>query len=96
MLEVVIAGLVLTGAAFVLLGAYGLVKLPDFFARLHAPTMASTLGVGSIALATMLHHVAHGEPTVKPLLLLLFIFISAPVSAYLLAACARAEQRNLR
>lgn len=95
-MNIIIAALLLLGASFVLLGAYGLAKLPDFFTRLHAPTKASTLGVGAIVLATMLHHVEAGELVLKPLLLFLFIFISAPVSAYFLAACARAEQRKSR
>lgn len=92
-LNIAIGALLLIGGLFTLLGAYGLAKLPDFFTRLHAPTKASTLGIGSLALATMLHHIAHDEPALTPLLLLLFIFISAPVTAYLLARCAREEQR---
>jgi multicomponent K+:H+ antiporter subunit G len=92
-LNAIIGGLLLIGSLFMLLGAYGLVKLPDFFTRLHAPTSASTLGIGSLALATVLHHLANDKPALTPLLLLLFIFISAPVTAYMLARCAREEQR---
>lgn len=45
--------LLLAGSFFMLAGAIGLVRFPDFYMRLHAPTKASTLGVGSILLASM-------------------------------------------
>jgi multicomponent K+:H+ antiporter subunit G len=46
MLEIIISFFLLVGAFFILVGAIGLARLPDFFMRLHAPTKASTLGVG--------------------------------------------------
>lgn len=94
MLTILISVLLVIGASFVVLGAYGMAKLPDFFTRLHAPTKATTLGVGSIAIASMLDQAARGESVLTPLLLFLFLFISAPVSAYLLARCADEEQRR--
>ena len=48
MLEYVISGLLIVGALFVLLGSFALVKLPDFYTRLHGPTKATTLGLGSL------------------------------------------------
>ena len=47
-LDILLSVLVLIGALFVLLGSVALVKLPDFFMRLHGPTKASTLGTGAI------------------------------------------------
>lgn len=96
MIEAIVSILLLIGGAFVLLSAFGLVKLPDFSTRLHAATKASTLGVGSIALASLLHYIGRGEGSLAPLLLFLFIFISAPVSAYMLARCAHHEQHRDR
>ena len=52
MIELVVSLLVLLGAAFTLIGAIGLVRFPDFFTRLHGPTKATTLGVGSLVLAS--------------------------------------------
>ena len=53
-LEWVIGGLLLLGALFVLLGSVALLKLPDFYTRLHGPTKATTLGLGSLVLASLL------------------------------------------
>ena len=85
-IEFVVGLLILVGAFFGLMGSVGLVRLPDFFCRLHAPTKASTLGVGAILLAALLLPVAYGGfPGLVELLLTLFIFISAPVSANMLS-----------
>lgn len=53
-LEWGVAILVIAGTLFVLLGSVALVKLPDFYTRLHGPTKATTLGLGSLVLASML------------------------------------------
>ena len=82
------AGLVLLGAFFLLVGAIGLVRLPDFYMRLHAPTKASTLGVGGVLLASLLLASAQGRPGIAELLITLFVFITAPVSANLMAQAA--------
>ncbi len=82
------AALLLLGAFFMLVGAVGLVRLPDFFMRLHAPTKASTLGVGSLLLASMLLAAAQGRAGFAELLITLFVFVTAPVSANLLAQAA--------
>lgn len=82
------AALILVGAFFVLVGAIGLYKLPDFYMRLHAPTKASTLGVGGVSLASILLSAAHGRPGIDELLIMLFLFITAPVAANLMAQAA--------
>ncbi|MFY7905040.1 MAG: Na+/H+ antiporter subunit G [Burkholderiaceae bacterium] len=82
------AALVLVAAFFLLVGAIGLVRLPDFFMRLHAPTKASTLGVGCLLLASMLVSAALGRAGLAELLITLFVFVTAPVSANLLAQAA--------
>ena len=83
--ELVVTFFLLVGSAFTLVGAIGLVRLPDFFMRLHAPTKATTLGVGGMLLASMAHFLALGAPSVHELLITLFLFVTAPVSAYMLA-----------
>lgn len=85
MAEILISAFLLIGSFFVLVGAIGLVRLPDFFMRLHAPTKATTLGVGGMLLASMAHFLALGAPSVHELLITLFLFVTAPVSAYMLA-----------
>lgn len=86
--QALIAALLVVGGAFALVGAIGLVRLRDFYMRLHAPTKATTLGVGGVLLAAMAAGAAQGEWTVAELLIALFVFVTAPVSANLLAQAA--------
>ncbi|MBL8564292.1 MAG: Na+/H+ antiporter subunit G [Hyphomicrobiaceae bacterium] len=87
--EIIISFLVLLGAAFALVGSIGLARLPDFFTRLHGPTKATTLGVGAIVMASLIHSsVASGGVSLKELAISLFLFITAPVSAHLLSKAA--------
>lgn len=87
-LEAAVALLLVVGAVFIAVGAVGLVRLPDFYMRLHGPTKATTLGVGGVLLASMLVHWGQGELAGRELLVTLFLFITAPVSANLLALAA--------
>jgi len=82
------AVLILIASFFLLVGAIGLVRFPDFYMRLHAPTKASTLGVGGVLIASMLVAYSHGYPGVAELLITLFVFVTAPVSANLLGEAA--------
>ena len=82
------AACLLMAAFFSLVGAIGLVRLPDFFMRLHAPTKASTLGVGGVLLASMILAAAEGRAGFAELLITLFVFVTAPVSANLMAQAA--------
>ncbi|MBE0492824.1 MAG: Na+/H+ antiporter subunit G [Thiomicrospira sp.] len=89
MLEWILALLVLIGAFFTLVGSIGLYKLPDFFMRLHGPTKATTLGVGAILLASALYFTFITEQTsLHEVLVTIFLFITAPVSAHLMAKAA--------
>ncbi|CAN5506303.1 Na+/H+ antiporter subunit G [soil metagenome] len=87
-IEALAAVLLLVGAFFLLVGAIGLVRLPDFFMRMHAPTKASTLGIGGLLLASMLLAANQGRPGFAELLITLFVFVTAPVSANLMAQAA--------
>jgi multicomponent K+:H+ antiporter subunit G len=86
--DYLVSGLLLVGSFFILVGTIGLARLPDFFMRLHAPTKATTLGVGGVLGASMLHFLARGEPSVHEVLITLFLFVTAPVVAHLLARAA--------
>lgn len=83
MLDIIVSLLLLVGSFFILVGALGLIRLPDFFMRLHGPTKATTLGVGGMLLAAIVHGVGR-DFSLRELLITLFLFITAPVSAYLL------------
>ena len=87
MLEIITSVLLLIGAFFILVGSVGLVRLPEFFMRLHAPTKASTLGVGGILLASMAFAFNEGV-LIHELIITLFVFVTAPVSAHVLSQAA--------
>ena len=86
--EWIAAALLLISAFTLFVGALGLVRFPDFFMRLHAPTKASTLGVGGVLLASMIVSGAQGRIGLAELLITLFVFVTAPVSANLMAQAA--------
>jgi multicomponent K+:H+ antiporter subunit G len=88
LVEILIALLLLLGAGFTLVGSIGLARLPDLFMRLHGPTKATTLGVGATLLASVVHFSTADGPSLHELLVALFLFITAPISAYLLARTA--------
>lgn len=89
MLELLLSVLILIGAGFTLVGSLGLVRLGDFYSRLHAPTKATTLGVGSLLIASAIFFSHHDEGlSLHEILVTLFLFITAPVSAHLMAKAA--------
>lgn len=89
MSELLVSVLLLLGAAFVAIGSIGLARMPDIFMRLHAPTKATTLGLGAIVIASMVFHSTGGEGlSLKELAISLFLFITAPVVGHVLAKAA--------
>lgn len=88
LIEWIVATLLIIASIFMLIGAIGLLRLPDLYMRLHAPTKASTLGLGSILIASMLLSASLGRIGFAELLITLLSFLTAPVSANLLAQAA--------
>ena len=92
-LEAVVAALLVGGGVFALIGAIGLARLGDFYRRTHGPTKATTLGVGGTLLASCIFFTSvNGHFSSRELLVALFLFITAPVSAHLLVKAALAER----
>ena len=75
----------ISGAFFTLVGSIGLVKLDTPMKRLHAPTKAGTLGVGSFLLASMINAFAHHSGSLHEMLIMAFLFVTAPISANFIA-----------
>ena len=75
----------LIGSAFIIVGVIGLLKFNDPMTRLHAPTKVGTLGIGMLLLAAMLHALALGDPSYHEVLIMAFLFVTAPVSANFIA-----------
>jgi len=88
-LDLAIAALLVVGAAFALVGSFGLVRLSDFYKRVHGPSKATTLGVGCVLAASALWFAWHGTPSLHEALIAIFLFFTAPVSAHLLIKAAR-------
>ncbi|PCM45085.1 Na+/H+ antiporter subunit G [Marinobacter sp. ANT_B65] len=87
--EYAISALLLFGGAFTLIGAIGLARLPDFYTRLHGPTKATTVGVGAIMLSSVIYFSAMGEEIgISEILITVFLLMTAPVSANILAKAA--------
>ena len=96
-LDLLLSLLVLAGAGFSLIGSYGLAKLSSFLLRLHGPTKSTTLGVGCVLLSSALWFSATGDNlSIRELLVAVFLFMTAPVSAQLLAQAAAKRDSSLR
>lgn len=81
--------LLLLGSSLALIGAFGLLRLDNFFKRLHGPAIVVTFGVGSILLASMLFFSAlQSRLVLHELLITVFVALTAPVTAMLLGRAA--------
>lgn len=80
-----ITACLIVGMVFTLVGAIGLLKLNDGMSRLHAPTKVGTLGIGAMLLASMIHSWVFAEGSFHELLIMAFLFVTAPISANFMA-----------
>jgi multicomponent Na+:H+ antiporter subunit G len=87
MIDLVVEGFTVSlawlGAAFVMLAALGVLRMPDIFTRLHASSKAATLGAAFVALAVAVHF-RSPEVAIRSFVLIGFLFMTAPISAHLL------------
>ncbi len=75
----------LVGTVFTFVAALGLLKLNDSMTRLHAPTKAGTVGIGAFLLASVFNAYASRDGSMHELLILAFLFVTAPISAHFIA-----------
>jgi multicomponent K+:H+ antiporter subunit G len=93
--ELLVALLLLFSGVVVLTAALGLHRLPDFFTRMHAPALTSTLGAWVVALASVIHFsVRAGELRLHVWLIIIVLSISAPVTTIVLARAALFRRRR--
>lgn len=84
--ELLITAFLIMAGLFGLVGSFGLLKLNDAMSRLHAPTKATTLGVGGVLLASMANAYANGPYlSVHELMITLFLLLTAPITANFIA-----------
>ena len=80
-----VAALLLIGSFFALVTVLGLLKFNDSMTRLHAPTKVGTVGIGALLLASMLNGAVSGNHSIHELLIMAFLFATAPISANFIA-----------
>lgn len=84
--EILISAFLVIAGIFGLVGSLGMIKLQETMQRLHAPTKATTLGVGGVLIASMLYFsLVKGQLSFHELMITLFLFLTAPVSANFIA-----------
>lgn len=89
--------LLIVGGLLTLVGSIGLLRLPNFFQRIHSVSMGNTLGVGCVLIASMLIASALAErPVLHELLITVFVVFTAPITATVLmqAAIRRSKPRR--
>jgi multicomponent K+:H+ antiporter subunit G len=87
--------LVLLGAGLTLIGAAGLLRLENFYQRVHAPTLGTTLGAGFVLIASMLFFsVSQSRLVVHEVLIAIFVTITTPVTLMLLVRAAVSRDRQ--
>ncbi len=86
MAEYLISALLVIAGVFGLIGSFGLLKLDDPMKRLHAPTKASTVGVGTALIASSVYVFAQeGAISLQEVLIIVFIFLTSPITAHFLS-----------
>jgi multicomponent K+:H+ antiporter subunit G len=81
--------LLILGGLLTVIGSLGLVRLRDFYQRIHAPSMGSTLGLGCVLIASMiLSSFLRGTPVVHDILITVFVVTTAPITTMLLMRAA--------
>ncbi|MGM0583151.1 MAG: Na+/H+ antiporter subunit G [Pseudomonadota bacterium] len=84
--EILVSVFLVIAGVFALVGSYGLIKLPDPMTRLHAPTKATTLGVGGALIASMLYFALVRDAfSFHELMITVFLFLTAPITAHFIA-----------
>jgi multicomponent K+:H+ antiporter subunit G len=89
LLAILIAALLIVGAAFTLIGSLGLLRLRSFYERVHAPTLGTTLGTAFVAIASMIYFSTTGSrPVLHEVLIVAFITVTTPITLLILVRAA--------
>lgn len=87
MSDLITAGLILLGGAFGAIGALGLIRMPDVLIRMHASTKIGTLSCGLVVAGAAVHFAEPGT-SVRAVLILLFLLLTAPIASHMIARAA--------
>ncbi len=92
---VLTAILVLLGSILTLIGTIGLLRFNSFYARVHAPTLGTTLGVGCVLIASILYFsVLQSRPVFHEVLIMIFVTVTTPITLMLLVKAALHRDRD--
>ncbi|GIZ15403.1 monovalent cation/H(+) antiporter subunit G [Capnocytophaga catalasegens] len=94
MIEILIGVLAFLGALFILMAGIGVVRMPDTYLRMSVATKSTTLGVGLTLVAFGLHF-QEQMTTMRVLIIILFVMITAPVSAHLMGRATYISKNKL-
>jgi multicomponent K+:H+ antiporter subunit G len=84
-IDLFLSAMLVGGGLFALIGSYGLLRLPQPMQRLHAPTKATTIGVGAALVVSALDLLPQGLVSWQEILITIFLLLTAPISALFLA-----------
>jgi multicomponent Na+:H+ antiporter subunit G len=87
-IEIVALILVFAGAIFCLIGAIGVLRFPDLFARMHAAGLTDTLGA-FLVLVGLMFLAGWSLALAKLIFILAFLWMTSPTSSHALAKAAR-------
>ena len=88
MIEAISLFLLLSGTAFIVISAIGVVRMPDLYLRMSSSTKSSTLGVGLIMLGVAVYFYHDLGPAARAISIVFFLLLTAPVSAHLIGRAA--------
>ena len=89
MVEWIVVILILFGTGMNLLSSYGIIRLPDVYNRAHASTKSATLGILTILSAAFIYFFfTHGVSSIRLLLAIIFVFLTAPVAGHMIIRSA--------
>ncbi|SDL98727.1 multisubunit potassium/proton antiporter, PhaG subunit [Oryzisolibacter propanilivorax] len=94
-LDIVVSALVLAGACIAFMGSWGLLRLRNYFERVHAPSIIATLGCWCVMHATLIYFSATGQLALHALLIALFIAVTVPVTTIFLMRAALFRARRM-
>lgn len=93
--EIITAMFAVLGAAFAAIGSFGLVRMPTFFRRIHAPTLGATVGAWCLTVATIAYFSVQGFSLfLHAVLIVLFIVLTAPITTIFLMRAALFRERQ--
>lgn len=89
------AAFILLGAGLSLLGAIGLLRMKDFYSRLHAPTLATSWGTGGMVMGSMIvFTAASARPVLHEILIGVFVVVTTPITLMMLGRAALYRDRS--